>query len=225
MKNTATNTIQIRKQCLKKFLYYFKKGFDDQKYISWERGYKEVAHKYFQDQLNRNAFKSLLKKQEFKSIADTAVKIESRTNLLFSFEKMALRDAVKSPDGAKAFATGLFDYIYGEKTLKDRFETFVTVVEKLPRKQTRVLTWPSVTVFGFIANPKEHIFLKPMVTKIAARKYDYPFNYRSKPNWETYQSLLQFADEIRKDTIKYQPKDYIDLQSFIWVLGSEEYPD
>jgi hypothetical protein len=225
LKNTTTNTIRSRKQCLKKFLYYFKKGYDDQKYISWERGYKEVAHKYFQDQLNKSAFKSLLKKEEFQSIAEIAVKIESKTNLLFSFEKMALRDAVKSPDGAKTFAKGLFDYIYSEKSLKDRFETFVTVVEKLPRKQTRVLTWPLVTVFGFIANPKEHIFLKPLVTKIAARKYDYPFNYRSKPNWNTYQSLLQFADEVRKDTMSYQPKDYIDLQSFIWVLGSEEYPD
>ena len=69
------------------------------------------------------------------------------------------------------------------------------------------------------------MFLKPTVTKIAARKYDYPFNYQSKPNWNTYQSLLQFADEIRNETMSYQPKDYIDLQSFIWVLGSEEYPD
>jgi len=220
-----TGIIRSRKKCLKKFLYYFRKGYDDPKYIAWEREYKEVAHKQFQDQLNKSTFKTLLKKREFESIAEIAVKIESRTNLLFSFEKMALRDAVKSRDGAKTFATGLFDYIYGDKSLKDRFETFVTIVEKLPRKQTRVLTWPLVTVFGFIANPKEHMFLKPTVTKIAAGKYEYPFNYQSKPNWNTYQSLLHFADDVRKDTKSYQPKDYIDLQSFIWVLGSEEYPD
>jgi hypothetical protein len=193
--------------------------------MSWERQYKEVAHQQFQDDLNKSAFESLLKDKKFESIAERAVKIESRTNLLFSFEKMALRDAVKSPDSAKTFATGLFDYIYGDKSLQVRFETFVTEVQKLPRKQTRVLTWPLVTVFGFIANPKEHIFLKPMVTKIAAKKYDYPFNYQTKPNWNTYQSLLQFADIVRKDTISYRPKDFIDLQSFIWVLGSEEYPD
>ncbi len=224
-RNIETDTVRRRKKCLKKFLYYFRKGFNDPKYISWERQYKEVAHRQFQDDLNRSAFESLLKDKKFESIAERAVKIESRTNLLFSFEKMALRDAVKSPDGAKTFATGLFDYIYGDKSLQVRFETFVTEVQKLPRKQTRVLTWPLVTVFGFIANPKEHIFLKPMVTKIAAKKYDYPFNYQTKPNWGTYQSLLQFAGIVRKDTISYRPKDFIDLQSFIWVLGSEEYPD
>jgi len=225
LRNSETDTLRSRKKCVKKFLYYFKKGYEDPKYISWERDYKEAAHKQFQDQLNKKAFKSLLKEQKFETIAGIAVKIESRTNLLFSFEKMALRDAVKSHEGAKVFATGLFDYVYGEKSLKDRFEAFVRVVEKLPRKQTRVLTWPLVTVFGFIANPQEHIFLKPTVTKIAAKKYDYTFNYVSKPNWNTYHSLLQFANEIRKETISYHPKDYIDLQSFIWVVGSEEYPD
>jgi hypothetical protein len=225
LRNRVIDTVRARQRCLKKFLYYFKKGYDDPKYISWEREYKELAHKQFQDQLNRDTFKSLLKKREFGTIADVAVKIESKTNLLFSFEKMALRDAIKSPEGAKAFATGLFDYVYGDKTLKERFEAFVKVVETLPRKQTRVLTWPLVTVFGFLANPQEHMFLKPTVTKKAAVKYDYLFNYQSKPNWTTYQGLLQFADEVRKQTISYHPKDYIDLQSFIWVLGSEEYPD
>jgi len=219
------STEQRRKICLKKFLFYFRKGYTDPKYISWERGYKEAAHKQFQEQLNKNSFQSLLENRAYKTIADVAVKIESRTNLLFSFEKMALRDAVKSVDGAETFARGLFEFIYGDKDLKDRFEDFVMIVEKLPRKQTRVLTWPVVTIFGFIGNPKEHIFLKPTVTKIAANKYGYSFSYQSKPNWNTYQSLLGFADLIKKDTRSYRPKDYIDLQSFIWVMGSEEYPD
>jgi len=214
-----------RKKCLQKFLYYFRKGYNDPKYISWERAYKETAHKQFQKELNKKAFTLLLQEEKYETIAAIAVRIESRTNLLFSFEKMALRDAVKTSDAAKSFAEGLYEYIYGRKTLKQRFENFVAVVEKLPRKQTRVLTWPLVTVFGFIANPKEHLFLKPTVTKIAAKKYDYPFIYQSRPNWNTYENLLQFAEEIRKDTLRYQPKDYIDLQSFIWVLGSEEYPD
>ncbi|HMD00212.1 MAG TPA: hypothetical protein VKH37_08655, partial [Ferruginibacter sp.] len=109
--------------------------------------------------------------------------------------------------------------------LRNRFEKFVSVVASLPRKQTRVLTWPLVTVFGFIGNPSEHIFLKPRVTQIAAAKYKFDFDYRSKPNWETYLSLLNFANEIRNDSKDYHPRDYIDLQSFIWVIGSEEYPD
>ena len=214
-----------RMKCRKKFLYYFKKGFNDSKYIDWERKYKLDAHFQFQQDLNRADYESLLKAKKYYEIALAAVRIESRTNLLFSFEKMALRDAVKTPSGARDFAVGLFQYVYGSQSLEERFEHFSDVLRSLPRKQTRVHTWPLQTVFGFIANPQEHIFLKPRVTQLAASKYAYDFAYKSGPNWNTYQSLLDFAEQIRHDTADLHPQDFIDLQSFIWVMGSEEYPD
>jgi len=216
---------QERLRCREKFLYYFPKGFSDPTYIAWERQYKLDAHFRFQEELNREQYKNLLSQKNYDEIALRAVKIETKTNLLFSFEKMALRDAVKPAEGSKAFAFGLFDYVYGKAELQLRFEKFSEVLTSLPRRQTRVSTWPLQTVFGFIANPVDHIFLKPRVTQIAARKYNYNFIYRSRPNWETYQSLLGFAQQIRKDLNDLKPQDFIDLQSFIWVMGSEEYPD
>jgi hypothetical protein len=211
-------------RCKKKFLYYFKKGFADQKYLDWERDYKWNAHLAFSEKLNKAAFKRMIGNEQFAEIAKLAVNIESRTNLLFSFEKMALRDGVKSPKGAEIFARGLFNLAYGNAPLKTRFESFTESLSMLPRKQTRVLTWPLQTVFGFIARPDEQIFLKPRVTQVAARAYAFDFKYRSRPNWETYQSLLEFAAKVKKDTSALQPRDYIDLQSFIWVMGSDEYP-
>ena len=104
-----------------------------------------------------------------------------------------------------------------------KFERWRDVVAGLPRKQTRVLTWPVVTVFGFIAQPATHIFLKPMVTKRAAEEYGYNFIYRSQPAWETYASLLGFAEIVRRDVRDLEPLDLIDIQSFIWVHGSDEY--
>ena len=175
--------------------------------------------------LNKKEFKRLLDEGQFNEIANRAAKIESKTNLLFSFEKMALRDAIRSEEGAKIFAEGLYAFVYGTGKLQNRFEKWIEAVSALPRKQTRVLTWPLVTVFGFIANPTEHIFLKPRVTKIAAEKYAFDFGYQSKPNWETYQNYLAFAEQAGADLMDLEPKDMIDLQSFLWVLGSDEYPD
>jgi hypothetical protein len=83
-------------------------------------------------------------------VAERAIKIEGRTNLLFSFEKMAIRDAVKSIQGACGFAVGLYEFLYG----KGDFDQWCAELGKLPRKQTRVLTWPVATVFPFIAMPK-----------------------------------------------------------------------
>jgi len=154
-----------------------------------------------------------------------AVTIESRTNLLFSFEKMALRDAVKIGDGAETFARGLYDFLHGRGDTRKKFERWIDVVGALPRRQTRVLTWPVVTVFGFIAQPEEHVFLKPNVTRLAARQYGFDFEYRSRPNWETYASLLHFARTVERDLADLEPRDMIDIQSFIWVQGSEEYEE
>ena len=82
-----------------------------------------------------------------------------------------------------------------------------------------------LTVFPFIAEPERHIFLKPNVTRTAAKHYGFDFQYRSRPEWATYQSLLDFAETVRADTKDLNPRDMIDLQSFIWVQGSDEYEE
>ena len=211
-------------RCRRKFLRFFPGGYSDETYIDWERGYKWTAHERWEAQLNQQELRSLINAGRHADVAQRAVSIESRTNLLFSFEKMALRDAVKPAAGAEAFANGLYALLHGRGNDQERFEAWCETVAGLPRRQTRVLTWPLLTVFGFIAQPERHMFLKPNVTRIAAKEYGFDFQYRSRPNWETYTSLLAFAERVRRDTRDLGPRDMIDLQSFIWVLGSDEYP-
>ncbi|MDQ3711911.1 MAG: hypothetical protein M3388_06800 [Acidobacteriota bacterium] len=210
-------------KCRRKFLRFFPKGFQDEKYVAWERGYKWQAHEKWNAQLNRAEYQLLLRTGEFAELAARAVKIESPTNLIFSFEKLALRDAVRSPEGARLFAEGLDEFLHGTGQIKNKFERWLETVGRLPKKQSRVLTYPIVTVFGFIAQPKRHIFLKPKVTQAAARAYGFDFQYQSKLSWETYVSLFKFAEFIKDDIQDLQPRDMIDVQSFIWVLGSSEY--
>ena len=215
--------------CRRKFLRYFPEGFKDETYLDWERDYKWEAHGRWEEALGRAEFRRLLRAGEFAEVAARAVRVEQRTrhSMLFSFEKMALRDAVKSESGARAFAEGLHELLHGGGRLERRFDRWVEAVEALPRRQTRVLTWPLVTVFGFIAQPEQHFFLKPNVTKIAAEEYGYDFQYKSGPNWQTYIDLLAFAETVRRDlrAAGLKPRDKIDLQSFLWVQGSDEYEE
>lgn len=212
------------KRARKHFLTYYADGFQDASYVELERSYKLAAHEKWLAELNPTVFRTLLKNGKSLEIAERAVRIESRTNLLFSFEKMAIRDAVKTPAGARLFAEGLYDLLHGHGSDRKRFERWVETVARLPRRQTRVLTWPVATVFGFMAQPEKHLFLKPTVTRRAAEAYGFPFHYSSRPNWDTYAEALAFAETVRKDQRDLKPKDLIDLQGFIWVQGSEEYP-
>lgn len=212
-------------RCRRKFLRFFPGGFADETYIDWERGYKWAAHERWEAELGAERFRAMLRRGEHAEIARIAVATESRTNLLFSFEKMALRDAVRPAGGARAFAEGLYELLHGRGGDESRFERWCEVIAALPRRQTRVLTWPLVTVFGFIAQPERHIFLKPNVTRAAAREYGVELAYVSRPNWTTYASLLDFAERVRRDQRALGPRDMIDLQSFIWVQGSDEYEE
>jgi hypothetical protein len=161
-KNRSKQISPSALRCRRKFLRFFPNGFRDETYLDWERDYKWETHIRWEQALSEDEFHRLLRKREFYDIAARAVRVEqsSRHSMLFSFEKMALRDAVKTEGGARLFAEGLYDFLYGSGSIGGRFKDWVDVVASLPRRQTRVLTWPLVTVFGFVAEPKTHIFSK-----------------------------------------------------------------
>jgi hypothetical protein len=213
-------------RCRRKFELYYPEGFDDETYRVAERAHKERAHLEWQAELGPASLRKLIARGEFRQVADLAVRIESRTNLLFSFEKMALRDAVKTPAGARLFATELYGFLYGPGSPQRRFRDWLQALAELPQPGSRVLTWPVATVFGFIARPDRHLFLKPRVTRRAAQAYGYALPYASTPSWPLYQELLTFAAVIRRDLDRkpgFKARDMIDLQSFIWVQGAAEY--
>jgi hypothetical protein len=212
------------RRCRAKFLRHFPKGFQDETYLDFERDYKWKAHLRWEEGLGEAVFRRMLRADEHMAIAGHAIAIESRTNLLFSFEKMALRDAVRTPAGARAFSEGLYDLLYGSGDSCARFDAWCAVVAALPRRQTRVLTWPVVTVFGFLAQPKLHFFLKPNVTRRAFEAYGLPFHYQSRPHGKCYAELLKLACKVKRDLASLRPRDMIDIQSFLWVQGSDEYP-
>jgi hypothetical protein len=136
---------------------------------------------------------------------------------------MALRDALHTASGAVAFSEGLFNLLHGEGSLKERFISWIVTVSELPRKKSRVASWPIVTYFPFIAQPKNYIILKPTAMRVAAEELRYDLDYCSKPSFRTYENLLNLADTVGEHIADLKPQDYHDLQSFLWTIGSAEY--
>jgi hypothetical protein len=89
--------------------------------IDWERAYKWTAHQHWREILGQEEHRALIRRGQAMEVAARAVRIESRANLLFSFEKMAVREAVKSEAGARLFAKGLYDLLYSSDELESRF--------------------------------------------------------------------------------------------------------
>ena len=212
--------------CRRKFELFYPAGFEDETYLVAERSHKERAHMDWNIELSPASFRKLLARGEFRAVADAAVRIEARANLLFSFERMALRDAVKTPAGARLFATELHAFLYGHGSPQRRFNDWLEALADLPQPRSPVLTWPVATVFGFIARPDRHLFFKPRAMRKAAHDYGYALAYHATPAWPHYQDLLTFAAVVRRDLDRkpgFKARDMIDLQSFIWVQGAPEY--
>lgn len=84
--------------------------------------------------------------------------------------------------------------------------------------------WTILTYLPFLWRPETHLFLKPEVTKDAARRLGHPFAEVYAPNGgaEVYESLLDFGRTLGAAVADLAPADNIDLQGLIWVLG--RYP-
>ena len=64
-----------------------------------------------------------------------------------------------------------------------------------------------------------------MVTREAAGRYGETLSYSSRLSWPVYGDLLKFIDRMRRDIRDLRPRDMIDMQSFLWIQGSDEYPE
>jgi hypothetical protein len=216
-----------QQQAIAKFLGIFPNGFADTDYIGdlqkGERYYKCAAHEAWEAALGRQECVRLTVSGEFTEVTARALRVEARTNLLSTFEKSALRDAVKEPADATEFGSGLVDLIYGKDALQFRFTRFVNVLARLPRPKSSAFKWPVATLFPFLANPETYLFLKPEVTKKAAEVWDFSLDYQPYPNWTTYSRLLEFGRVLMHGLVHLKPRDMIDIQSFIYVTGVDSY--
>jgi len=70
------------------------------------------------------------------------------------------------------------------------------------------------------AQPDRFMFLKPEVTQQCAARLTFDLAYSSDLNWPTYERLLVMSARLLEILRPYGASDFIDVQSFIWVIGA-----
>jgi hypothetical protein len=223
LKITATsNGIKHKsfEDSVKRFLSIFSNGFQDEKLYHAEREYKVKAHDLMVETLDEEKLRLLLTTQDFEQICKLALAVVNRTNLVFPNEKISLSEGLKSPENRRLFAESLYSILYGHGEAKKRFETFWAVLEKIGAAK-----WTIATYFPFITYPEQHMFLKPVVTQEAAEFCAFDLRYKPELNWTTYTRLQVLSDHLIAELKKkgLEPRDKIDLQSFIWCIAQETY--
>lgn len=224
---TGTSKRWTLQQTVDVFLTKFPLGFSDPAYLGnkGERKDKWDAHIKFEETLGKGQGQQLLEEGNIAEITDRVLAVVSKAKMFGSFETMAITDALKNQQAAHRFLTALFVVLDSPVISKAVYQPYIDSVLDLPQEagKSKVATWPVVTLLPFIAQPDRHMFLKPTNSQSAAEALAFDLRYQSQPNWQTYEALLEMGKIYSNEVIdkNLQPRDLIDVQSFLWLAGHE----
>jgi hypothetical protein len=190
-----------------RFLAFFPDGFRSPGFIEGERKYKLRAAA----KLGSTA--SLDSALHEKGLGESILTVFHGTNLLSPFEKTRLQGVLRGPS-ADAFvkAAAVFAVAPSPSALRG--------LEAILRPYD-CAKWAVVTYLPFLWRPEAHMFLKPEVTKDFAIRVGHAFadTYETSLNLAVYRSLLDLVDRTAAELADLGPRDRIDIQSFIWIVG------
>ncbi|WP_375754298.1 hypothetical protein [Corallococcus exercitus] len=208
-------------QAVARFRQEFPDSFGDAKYAREERNYKWKAHEALTAAFGDGKGLRLIAEGRVREVVETALHTERKTNLTHpQFEKPRIADALADPDAAAAFFTALFRLVELQRPTQPAFEELVRAMDALPTPGGPLARWPTVSIFPALLRPDAFIFFRPTFTQEAAARLAYELNYKPEPNWLTYKSVLGFADVLLTKLKPLGAKDFVDVQSFIYVTAS-----
>ena len=213
-------------ECVGRFHKLFPDGFYDATYLSEdpkvsERRYKVAASELAKSLLNEEAWSELANRGDFAEVCRRLAKVESKTNLLHSFEKIKWHAALKDEALQPQLSNALFRDLYGARSREVRF----TELARVLGQAEGCAKWTIATYYGYLLQPEARIFIKPEVTKFSAEACGWDLMYDSALNWTT----LSQAEGLAKYLLEYltrmglRPRDMIDVQSFIWCIAPGSY--
>lgn len=207
----------------------FPGGFAGEKFVSDERGapeakgkkgYKTAAIKLAQEQLSPARLASATPEETF----EVSKKLLGFTNLVFPLEGPIPFTSMKEEDRA-AFVAALGELLHGEGAYGPRFEKFASSVRIWDAEgQGRKVTWPLATLLQALYAPAQHSFVKPTVFEQQALILNLTADKHAPVTSTAYERFLEVARKTseRLTAAGHQPRDLMDVYSFIWRTHKEK---
>jgi hypothetical protein len=182
---------------------FFPNGFHSEGYMRDERNYKVEA----KQRLDKAA--PLEQAVDVSGLGEAVLAAFRATNLLSPFEKVRLQDVLRGPMADE------FIRAAARFTLGDGKPALLQMERAL--KPHDSAKWTVATYLPYLWRPKEHMFLKPEVTKDFAARVGHRFanDYEAHLDFGVYESLLDLASKTAAELEELKPRDRIDVQSFI----------
>lgn len=190
-----------------RFLQFFPEGFYSKAYLDAERDYKVAAKQRLDETV------PLEHAASSGGFGEAALAAFRATNLLSPYEKIRLQDVLRGQT-ADQFIQAAARFALGEG------KSALTDMERALKPHDSA-KWTVATYLPYLWRPEQHMFLKPEVTKDFAARVGHRFasDYEAGLDIAVYESLLDLASLAAAELKALKPRDRIDVQSFIWIIG------
>jgi hypothetical protein len=200
---------------IKRFNEVYPGGFYGERQAEEERDYKVAASEECRRLFDREAFCELLERDEWAELVQRFKTVVSSTTLIQgAFEKPKLIDTVKNPANTAIYFRALYDSLWGEGELLERFDRYCKVLEDLG-----LAKWTYATYFAFLTDPERCMFVKPEMLKKSIELANHWLEYEPTPSARKYGEILEFSRWLQERIAVLKPRDMIDVHSFMWHMA------
>jgi hypothetical protein len=195
------------KQAEAEFLARYPGGFADP-------GLAPIMKKHNIGKLNEFA-RSNLTRSHFnrpEHIADTLVKVITRSSMVSMFEKPRFRDFVRSLNGHEREHLALaFEKRLHGRAKRAGFEEILGMLA-----HHKVAKWPLISAVPFYFAPKREAFVKPTTAKkiISYLEVD-GLHYTPTPSWAFYSGYRKLLDQVKREVHPSLSGNYAALSGFL----------
>jgi hypothetical protein len=191
-----------------RFVRIFPDGFASEDFVAQERGYKLAAKAILDTEA------PLERALSEPGLGEAVLRAFAATNLLAPMEKPKLRALLRGPDADR--------FIHAAARFAHEGDTAALAKLAEVLKPHSCARWTVASYLPFLWAPDRHMFLKPESTRDFAARIGHPLalSYAPALKFEVYAALLDMVAQLRAELADLEPRDGIDLQSFIWVVGN-----
>lgn len=199
------------------FLEQYPGGFADELWLEGEKAYKPgKMTALINELLSKEELELTLESGDYQETIDNTLYLVRQSKVISVFEKLAFQNFVEHHEIHEQFLDALYHFMYHYN--EENFDTFITtLLTYRHEKNSKPTKWTVVSFFKAYQDPQNYIFVKPTTMKGIAKILDWDIQYKSMPNYQTYQNILEMIRAFQAASSLCRNVDMRETQGLIYT--------